>query len=107
MSTPIQTFFRNAIAAFQAGKLADAERYFKEILQHQPRHVATLNLLSVLLVRLERYTEAERYIIAALEAESRSDVTFYNYGIILKALKRPIEALRRFNGALAIDWSAP
>ena len=95
--------FKKAIASFQAGKLYDAERCFKEVLRHQPKHVAVLNLLSVLLTHLKRYTEAEAYIKAALELNSNSDTTFYNYGLILKALKRPNEALERFSQALSIN----
>jgi len=83
--------------------LNDAERLFKKVLRRQPKHVAALNLLSVVLTILKRYTEAENYIKAALKLNSNSDTTFYNYGIILKALKRPNEALERFSEALAIN----
>ncbi|HEY6859607.1 MAG TPA: tetratricopeptide repeat protein, partial [Pseudolabrys sp.] len=46
--------FKQAIALFQAGNLNDAERCFKQVLRHQPKHVAALNLLSVLLTHLKR-----------------------------------------------------
>jgi protein O-GlcNAc transferase len=95
--------FRQAIASFETGKLNDAERHFKEVLQRQPMHLGALNLLSVLLTRLERYPEAERYIKSALELNSNSDATLYNYGIILKSLKRPNEALERFSQALSLN----
>ena len=95
--------FKQAIASFQAGRLIDAEQYFKKVLRLQPNHVAALNLLSVLLTSLGRYTEAEPYIKAALGLNSNSDATLYNYGIILKSLNRPIEALERFSQALSIN----
>jgi protein O-GlcNAc transferase len=95
--------FKQAMALFQAGRLNDAERYFKKVLRHLPKHVAALNLLGVLLTQLKRYTEAELYIKAALKLNSNSDVTFYNYGLILKALQRPNEALERFSQALSIN----
>jgi tetratricopeptide (TPR) repeat protein/SAM-dependent methyltransferase len=103
MSVSIDDNFKEAIASFQAGRLNDAERCFKQVLRDQPKHVAALNLLSVLLTHLKRYDEAERYVKSALEVNSSSEATLYNYGIILKALKRPIEALERFNEALAIN----
>jgi len=103
MSVSIDGNFKEAIASFQAGRLNDAERCFKQVLRDQPKHVAALNLLSVLLTHLKRYGEAERYAKSALEVSSSSEATLYNYGIILKALKRPIEALERFNEALAIN----
>jgi tetratricopeptide (TPR) repeat protein len=92
-----------AIASFQVGKLSDAERCFKEVLRNQPKNVAALNLMSILLTHQKRYIEAESYIKAALQVNSSSDATFYNYGLILKALKRPNEALERFSQALSIN----
>ncbi len=50
--------FKQAIVSFQTGRLSDAERLFKEVLRHQPKNVATLNLLSVVLTITERYAEA-------------------------------------------------
>jgi protein O-GlcNAc transferase len=107
MAPSSDDIFKQAIVSFQAGKLNDAELNFKKVLQRQPTHVAALNLLSVLLTRLERYTEAEPYIKSALKLNSTSDATFYNYGIILKSLKRPIEALEAFSQALAINAAVP
>jgi predicted O-linked N-acetylglucosamine transferase (SPINDLY family) len=95
--------FRMALASFQAGKADDAERSFKELLRQEPRHIAGLNLLSILLSQVGRYEEAEHYVRLALNECATSDATFYNYGIILKATKRPTEALERFGQALAIN----
>ena len=96
-------YFKQAIASFQAGRLNDAERQFKEVLRHQPKHVAALNLLSVVLTHLKRYAEAETYVKLALEVNSNSDSSLYNYGIILKSLHREIEALEYFSRALSIN----
>jgi protein O-GlcNAc transferase len=95
--------FRRALAALQAGKLDDAERSFKKLLREDPKHVAALNLLSILLTRVGRFEEAEHYVRLALKQGATSDTTLYNYGIILKVLKRPAEALERFSQALAIN----
>ena len=65
MSASIEESFRQAIASFQAGKLIDAEGHFKNVLRDQPDHIPALNLLSVLLTRLARYSEAEPYIALA------------------------------------------
>jgi len=94
--------FKQAVASFQAGQLNDAERFFKDVLRHEPRHVGALNLLSVLLTHRKRYAGAEPYVKTAIELNA-SDTTYYNYGIILNALKRPVEALARFEQALAIN----
>jgi protein O-GlcNAc transferase len=95
--------FRRALASLQAGKLDDAERSFKKLLREDPKHVAGLNLLSILLTQLGRFEEAEHNVRLALKQNGTSDATLYNYGIILKGLKRPAEALERFSQALAIN----
>lgn len=91
------------MASLQAGRLNDAEGYFKKVLRHQPEHLAALNLLGVILTHLKKYDEAEGCVKSALKVNSNSDATFYNYGIILKALNRPIEALERFSQAISIN----
>jgi len=94
--------FQRALAALQAGNLKDAERLFKAVLRTQPKHVAALNLIGVILTQLARFTEAETYLRRALQEHANSDATLYNYGIVLKALDRPAEAMQRFTEALAI-----
>jgi len=94
------------LAALQAGNIKDAERSLKVVLRTQPRHVAALNLLGIVLTRLGRFAEAETYLRRALEEHPNSDATLYNYGIILKDLNRPTEALQRFTQALAINSAA-
>jgi tetratricopeptide (TPR) repeat protein/2-polyprenyl-3-methyl-5-hydroxy-6-metoxy-1,4-benzoquinol methylase len=106
MASVEQTFAR-AVTAVRDGKLAEAERQFKRVLRDQPKHVAALNLLAVVLTQLKRYPEAERYIKSAIAINASSDVTFYNYGLILRAMDRPLEALECFGRALAINASVP
>ena len=98
-----ERLFRDALTSFQGGKFVDAEQRFKQVLRHEPTHVATLNLLSILLTHLKRFAEAEPYIKKAMELTPNSDATLYNYGIILKSLNRPAEALERFTHALSIN----
>ena len=103
MVVSVEELFTRALALFRAGRLGDAERCFTEVLQYDPKHIAALNLLGILLTHSKKYSEAERILQSALNINSISETTFYNYGIVLKALKRPNEALERFNQALAIN----
>jgi predicted O-linked N-acetylglucosamine transferase (SPINDLY family) len=111
VAVPEDQIYQHALAAFQAGKLTDAERLFKKLLRARPEHLAALNLLSILLTQLDRLEEAEQYVRRALDPSTTSDATFYNYGIILKRLKRPVEALEQFdhalgrNAAVAETWN--
>jgi protein O-GlcNAc transferase len=98
--------FQRAMGALQSRNLTDAERLFKDVLRAQPKHVAALNLLSVVLLQTGRFAEAETYLQRALNEYPKSDATLYNYGIALKALNRPAEALDRFGQALALNPNA-
>jgi protein O-GlcNAc transferase len=95
--------FRQAVAAFQAGRLGDAEQHFKAVLRLQPENIAALNILAVVLTALQKFAEAEKYYETALRLNPNSDATLYNFGIVLKALGKPAEALRRFSEALNIN----
>jgi len=103
MAPSIEQAFGRAFTSFRAGNLNEAERGFKEVLRQDPRHVAALNLLGIVLTHMKKYQEAESYLRLALKLNPSSDATLYNYGIILKALNRPQEALERFSQALAIN----
>ena len=95
--------FQRAMACLRAGHAKDAEHSFELVLREQPRHLAALNLLAVLLTQLGRFAEAETYLRRALQENSNSDATLYNYAVVLKALNRPAEALERLTRALKIN----
>jgi predicted O-linked N-acetylglucosamine transferase (SPINDLY family) len=103
MTPSIEEAFGRATASFRAGNLHGAEHSFKEVLRQDPRHLAALNLLGIVLTHVKKYEEAEPYLRSALQLNPGSDATLYNYGIILKALNRPKEALERFSQALAVN----
>ena len=96
----VNELYQSAIASLHAGNVVDAERFFRILLRSEPRHVGALNLLTVILISLERHGEAEEFIRSAIATNQNSDASFYNYGIILKKLSRPDEALEQFNRAL-------
>ena len=95
--------FGRAVASLRAGHAKDAEDSFKLVLSEQPKHLAALNLLAVLLTQLGRFADAETYLRRALEADSNSAATLQNYAIVLQALHRPAEALERFSQVLRIN----
>lgn len=100
--TSDEELYRHAITSLNIGNFTDSERSFKALLKRQPKHVGALNLLTIILMRTERYGEAEDFIRTATRINQGSDVSFYNYGLVLKALGRPREALEKFNLALGL-----
>jgi protein O-GlcNAc transferase len=95
--------FQQAIAAFNARQLADAERLFRQVIDSQPNHAGALNFLTVVLMNGGRFSEAETFISRAVAFGGASDISHYNYGLLLKQLNRPADALRQFSQALVIN----
>lgn len=106
-TTAASDAFRGALALLQTGKVREAEKLFKALVTAEPKHIAGLNVLGILLVKAGKFAEAEGYIRRAINEDASSDVSFYNYGIVLKALKRPQEALEQFSQALKINPAVP
>ncbi len=102
MSAPDKTF-QKAVSAFNQRNVAEAERLFRTVLRREPNHVATLNLLTVILMGTGRFAEAEPVSAKASSLSPGSDVAYYNFGLILKRLNKPTEALQQFNKALNLN----
>jgi predicted O-linked N-acetylglucosamine transferase (SPINDLY family) len=98
-----EQIFQAALASLNQKKIGDAERLFRDLIKIQPKHVPGLNLLTVLLMSMERFAEAEEFIERAVALNERSDVSFYNYGIILKRLGKPAQAKQQFDKALHLN----
>ncbi|MDO9413473.1 MAG: tetratricopeptide repeat protein [Pseudolabrys sp.] len=99
----IDDMLTQAVTAFRAGQLAEAERQFKAVLAQQPQHLAGLNLLGMVLTAARKFDEAEQTIRAAIAVNANSDATHHNHGVVLKELGRPAEALAAIDKALAIN----
>ncbi len=102
-----EKLFQDAIKFLKVGKLSDAERLLKKLLESEPKHFGGLNLLTIVLMGMQRNEEAERIARSAIVVSQRSGITFYNYGLILKSLDRPDDALLQFNKSLELDASVP
>jgi predicted O-linked N-acetylglucosamine transferase (SPINDLY family) len=98
---------KEALFALSGKRFLEAERLFKRFLKNQPSHVGALNLLTVALMSMNRFSEAETFIAKAVALYYSSDTSYYNYGLILRNLNRPSEALEQFNIALRINSNVP
>jgi tetratricopeptide (TPR) repeat protein len=94
--------FQLAVAHHRAGRLAEAERLYREILsvRIEPH---TLNLLG-LIARSARETEAARQLLAQAIALKPEVAEFHNnLGNVLRDLARADEAAACFEQAIALD----
>ncbi len=94
--------FAQALALHQAGRLADAEKIYRQILAAQPRHFDSLHLLGVIFMQRGDAEAAVLQIDAALKVEPRHILALNNRGNAFQQLRRFDEALASYDRALAI-----
>ncbi len=103
----IQAMFAEALHHHQAGRLAEAERLYRQILALDARHADSLHLLGVLAYQAGRHGSAVDLIGQAIRL--KDDVAFYhnNLGLALKDQGKHAEAVARFERALALQPNYP
>jgi tetratricopeptide (TPR) repeat protein len=94
--------FALALQHHQAGRLAEAEPLYRQILAVEPRHDESLHLLGVIYCQCGRADIAVELIEQAIVL--RGDVAPYQYnlGMALQQLGRPDAAIARFERAVAL-----
>jgi tetratricopeptide (TPR) repeat protein len=96
------TRFSQGFALHQQGKLADAERIYREVLQYQPNHFDALHLLGVIALQTRRTEQAVALISNAIGLNANIAHAHSNLGNALTELKRPGEALASCDRAIAL-----
>ncbi|MGA2169254.1 MAG: tetratricopeptide repeat protein [Terracidiphilus sp.] len=93
---------KNAIKHHQQGRLADAERIYRQILAIEPRHADSLHLLGTLAHQVGRDDVAAELIRAAIATNHRQPAYHSNLGTILQAQGDLVEAAACYRRALAL-----
>jgi tetratricopeptide (TPR) repeat protein len=91
----------NALALHQAGRLADAEKVYRQVLSIQSDQFDSLHLLGVILFQRGDPAAAVEQIDRALKRNPDDVVALNNRGNALLALRRFDEALASYDRALA------
>lgn len=91
-----------AVAFHQAGRPADAEACYKQVLALNERDLNALNNLGTLNLQYRRYEEGMRLIRRSLEIQPAQPQGHMFLGNALKDLKRPSEALPCYDRAIAL-----
>lgn len=102
LSSPVQQVLAAALQHFQAGRLGEAERLFRQVLANDPHHTECLHLLGLIAYRTGRNDLAIDLIGNAIEINPNFADALSNYGNIAKALGRLQLALESYDKALAI-----
>jgi Tfp pilus assembly protein PilF len=101
-SPALASTLSQALALHQAGRLAEAEKNYLQILKAQPDQFDCLHLLGVIFSQRGNYAEAARQIDVALKINPKAASAHNNRGSALKELKRFDEALASYDNALAL-----
>ena len=91
-----------AVVAHQEGRLEEAERLYRSILENQPTNLIVNNNLGSLLCDLGRFDEAEIIFKKAIELKPDYAVTHHNLGGTLYKLSRHDEAEISFKKAIEL-----
>ncbi len=86
----------------QRGRIAEAEKAYRAILESEPKHAEAAYLLGVLLLQQHRFEAAERQIARAIDLQPAAPMLHYNRGVALQHLGRAKDALASFNSAIAL-----
>jgi tetratricopeptide (TPR) repeat protein len=98
----LQAKFEQGMALHQQGKLADAERIYREVLQQQPNHFGALHQLGVIALQTRHTEWAVELIGKAIALKPNHAEAYYNCGVALSDLKRPEDALASYDQAIAL-----
>src|SRR5215472_1025042 len=101
-SLELASAFSQAKALHQAGRLAEAEKIYGQILKVQPNHAGSLHLLGVIYSQQGDHAAGLRQINFSLKVDSKNAYALYNRGHSLQELKRFDEALASYDKALAL-----
>ena len=99
----VKSSFSEALALHKVGRLAEAERIYKQILATEPTHVDCLHLLGVISDQRGDHATAVLQIEFALKINPGNVFALISRGNALHALKRFDEALASCDKAIAVQ----
>jgi predicted O-linked N-acetylglucosamine transferase (SPINDLY family) len=95
--------FALALQQHRAGRLAEAERSYRAILQREPEHADSLHLLGVIALQTGNLAAALELVQRAVALRPDAAVCRNNLGQVLDRLSRYDEAARCYEAAIELD----
>ena len=105
LHAPLHAWGRQAVALHQQGRLADAEKLYRQILESDARIFPALYLLGVLRLGQGDSEEAAALLTRALAVNGNDPAAWLHYGLALQGQGRFEEALTAHERALALQPS--
>ena len=97
--------FERALEHHRAGHLAEAEKRYRAILQREPQHADSLNLLGVIALQTGNVEAAFELVQRAVALRPDAAVCRNNLGQVLERLGRDDEAASCYAAAIELDPS--
>jgi tetratricopeptide (TPR) repeat protein len=102
MRRPTVASYDEGLWLHRQGRLSDAERIYRQILQREPANVAALHMLGLVALQTGQPERAVRLIGKAIALQPDNAEAHSNLGLTLQQLGRPKDALASYERAIAI-----
>jgi len=99
--------FQSALQHHQAGRLAEAEALYRQILTAQPKHADALHFLGVIAQQAGRYDLGAEWIRQAILLDPNNPAAHSNLGEACRHLGRLDEAIAAYRRALELQPDLP
>lgn len=104
VATPqLQRQLQAALVHHQAGRLAEAERLYRQVRAAQPNNFDALHLSGTVAYQQSRYNDARDLLVRALRISPRSAPCSMRLGLTYAALGRQVEAEAQLLAATRLD----
>ena len=103
----VEQALQQAVAHHKAGRLQDAERLYRAILQVQPNHPDANHNLGVLAVQMNQVAAGLPHFKAALEADPAREQYWLSYAEALLATGQAVEALNVIQAEMQRGHNTP
>lgn len=95
--------YGSAVLSLRNGLLSDAEVKLRKLLKASPKHIASVNLLSIVCAQLGKFEEALVLNKRAINVNPSNAEFYYNRGVIFYNLSRREEAAESFERAISVS----
>jgi protein O-GlcNAc transferase len=95
--------FERALDHHRAGRLGDAERGYRQILEHEPQHPDALHLLGVIALQTGHLDAALALVQQAVDLRPDGAVYWNNLGQVHERMGRNDQAERAYEAAIGLD----
>jgi protein O-GlcNAc transferase len=103
----VQQQFESALAHHRAGRLAEAEKLYRQILAQQPNHADALHMLGALVARVGQLDAAHQLIVQAISIRPGNAAYHSDLGNIFRMRGQLNESIVAFREAVRLNPGFP